>query len=379
MLAQDRQQNLETTRNDTTSESKTTMKNTGKLYGGTMCNLKIYKLYFPNGYRIGKRLATSIINSSYLFRAVVSVAFELGKTRLVEAILNHKIVLSSLLPSITYYEGQIPGIYYPILPISGLRKPRSIILDLFAAKEILDTKHGLNKPLSVTIADDPRDKDMPCLLRLSEKHDSRSLEKCKKRTIVITGSSTNYSQVNNYTSIETSFIYRNRIDRITSAADPYTFYYYRSTGPFYFLACIDTIYLEYFEHALKVLGEKGIGSSRSNGYGKFIVKKSDQVFDENLNITSLENGGRRVLFLGDYLVTKQLPAMIVEQGTFLALYQIYGHLGHRLNTGFIHVRSLLAPGTILELRGNSRLEPEIEYDTRTRQIFIYNPLVIGGE
>lgn len=343
-----------------------------------MCNLKAYTIIFPNGYRIGKRLTTPLINSSYLFRALVSVAFELAKTGLVEAILKRRIALSSLLPTITYSEEQVPGIYYRILPIVGLKKPRNIIVDLFAAREILDSRSGLNEPLEVTKVDIPEEKNKPCLLRLSNGHDTVNLEKCKKRPIVITGSSTSYTLVKNYTKIEESFIYRNRVDRITRSADPYLFYYYQSNGPFYLLACIDLNYIDDFEQTLRVLGEKGIGSSRSNGYGKFIFKESDLLFGGYLNITFLENTRRRILLLGDYIVKKQIPSIIVEQETFLTTYQVYGYLGHRLNIGFIHLRNLLAPGTILTLRSNVRLEPEIHNDSETQQIFIYNPVVIGG-
>ncbi len=236
--------------------------------------VKVYLLLFRKGYHVGWREPRELVDHTTVLRALVYLAHLTGSDRCFELIKGGKLEASALLPTLpidgNYVRLLAPFPYLPCLgKASEIRRLYLTLPALSALVEFADRCHntegvpvvGISYDGSIVIQCVNAVKEVRALiLRRVEGIACLDGDDCAK--------------VKDYAIqrfIETISEYRNRIDRVTGAADLFTLYGKRPRTPLWLALHGEEEALKCAGELLKILEYTGIGGLRSRGWGLFTL------------------------------------------------------------------------------------------------------------
>jgi len=335
--------------------------------------LRALALRFTSPYHVGWRGAEKIIDSITLHRALIEAAYKLGVGHIVSKI-ERDLKLSSLLPSL-----KIGECYKPLIPIPPLpsrvkaSKLRLSWLTLNAAKKILDLARDCGR--------------VPMLDPVGSKIHVRCYSKVlgelcvdeRVEAATICDESIGEGPLGAF--FEKVAIYRNRIDRLSGAADLYAVTGFRSNADLILLYHIsDDTLGNYIHGLLELQSHIGLGGHRSLGWGRYVMIEQDpricDISRDSENLFLWKGPGFYIL-LGSYYYPT-VEEVIDLSGSVINIKLILGRSGPPHAEHMLPYMGVIGTGSIVYLK--KQMPPHIEElgcsDIPSRIVF--NPLVLGG-
>ncbi len=347
--------------------------------------LKIYFMRIYTPYHVGWRNPRKIIDHTTLLRALISLAYETGYTKLVEQISNGVIKASAILPTV---KGDRYRLLVPIPPIPSKIKIRKYNIHWITLEALHELIEKINEcprhdslPFISSIENDKL--VITCISRDGSEEKILELTFLKRRhregiintSILDLRSKIVDEDVDIFYQVE----YHNRIDRITGSADPYVLTGYKVNNILWF-AVRSGEESEALDKLLQIHSEIGLGGYRSRGWGHFRIIMENIEVDYNdynilLNNTIWKKESYNVL-LGSMIFNDE-----IDYGkSFININEIEGKAGPTYNEYDLPVLQVADIGSLVYLlREPGHLVIDV---TGTPHGFnpkiVFNPLVISA-
>lgn len=339
--------------------------------------LHITILEFESPYHIGWRGPSPIIDHATVLRALASIAYSVGDTVAARAIREGRVRATSILPAArTENELRLLAPFPPIPTMTKKFKRSKAFAPLATIAKLMNT-------LSECVTE-----DIPLI---EEVGDGIAL-RCGSVTPLHSLTTGGDGGVNIITLDDRPKVieapayvpvrhYRNRIDRVTGAADLYELRGYRLVGAAWVgLYSEDDSVLRRVAALMNLLGTLGIGGFRSKGWGRFKVLEPSVSTED---IRSISTGGDTLskglnYLLGSYPLCE---GDTEKEASYCRPMRIEGKAGPTHSEYDLPVIVVASTGCLLSVRQN--LGPrvvEIEIDNAVdRPFIVFNPLTIAPE
>ena len=232
--------------------------------------IQVFFLEFLKGYHVGWRRAKAIIDHTTILRALMSIAYSLGDTLLIDKLSRGEIASTALLPAIENGGRARLLTPFPILP-SLVKASRLGVswTTLYALNKITSFAQrcveARGKPMLMG-----REGDRVVLRCIGTEKELR----LAIRSGVACVEGDDCSSLPSVPSplLERISEYHNRIDRVTGAADLYRLDGWKPNTLLWLGIGGDEEALKHVASVLEILSELGIGAYRSRGWGLFKLR-----------------------------------------------------------------------------------------------------------
>ncbi|MGC9012440.1 hypothetical protein [Thermogladius sp.] len=174
-------------------------------------------------------------------------------------------------------------------------------------------------------------------------------------------------------------VWRNRVDRVTGAADLFKATLVKPKTTLGVIVDSDQQQFEEVEKTLRLLGEVGIGGMRTTGAGKFIVREGRLCAGEDM-LTGVSGPGFHVT-LGAYLPSVTGDP-VDRTRSAVRLVQLEGYAGTPLHTYILPKVVYAGAGSVLYFDKTPALPHVIKIGTGGQPapapVLVFNPVIVGG-
>jgi len=338
--------------------------------------VKVALLGFERGYHVSWRKPREVIDHSTVLRALVYLAHLTGSERCAELIESGGLAASALLPALPVGEGYVrPLAAFPYIPCLGkASRFRGLYTTLPALRNLMEFVrecHGAGGVPVATGADEELGVSLSCIGR------SRSIKgpPLGLREGVVCLESGDCADVSVYATTrftEVVLEHRNRLDRISGAADVFVLYGARTRTPLWLALHGDEDSLACAERLLEVLQHTGIGGLRSRGWGRFRALNELKLKDEDQRVLNLQIGWAPGLV---YLLGTMPPgAWLKPELSYASRYVIMGRSGPPNDEYVLPVLEVMDVGSLVHVK--SVPKPEVISINGGRALYIFNPVVL---
>jgi len=337
---------------------------------------KVAVLIFDKGYHVGWREPRRIIDHTTLLRAFIYVAYLTGCIRCVELIEKGRLAASALLPTVKTASGCLKLLApFPQIPCLGkAARLRGLFVSLSTLREILQVVskcyNGGGAPIAFEVSVERKVvirctnvKDLK--LELKRVKSIACLNKLDKDCSIIV------DQIPLQFFMQISE-HRNRVDRITGAADVYEVYGVQPQTPLWTLVMGSNEALDCAMNLLKILQKFGIGGLRSRGWGRFRIEIDTKICDDDEDILRLYSGWSTGF---NYLLGSMPPGDWLDlEHSYAVKDVIMGRAGPSNNEYIVPIIYVMDVGAVVYTKDVP--QPYIISLSGGRAIYIFNPVVI---
>ena len=341
--------------------------------------LKIFEISFKDFYHVGWRKIQNIIESLTIHRALISQLYEVYGSSISKNLLDEatEVKLSSLLPAIKH--GDCFKIFIPFDHVPSKTKLSKLgvkWITLRAVAEFIKEIKECNNPPNLDIISRDADKKELFYQCDSEKRELKNIAVGKGFIYHVDEE----AAIKNISAdfFETKEFWRNRIDRLSSAADLYKVYVVKPKTSMILMAeGGSSRFMNNLLDQLKLLGELGLGGLRSYGLGRFSVSEADLCRDglDYNKLIGWRSDGYYVS-LGSFLDVNSLDL----RRSIIRLGYLEGFSGP--SYGAYHLPRIIyaSAGSILYLKNQPKIfKYEIKgIDPSYVPVIVFNPIIIGG-
>ncbi len=234
--------------------------------------VKAFLLEFEAPYHVGWRRPRALIDHTTVLRALASTAYMVGEEGVGDGVRDGLVASTSILPTARAGGEVIPLAPFPALPLKAgkLRKERYFI----PLKDLREVVRGVSECVKgggVPYVDYADVEGREFLLLCGDEVKAHLHEVAGAGEGVNVVSVKEGVTLNSTTGISEVKQFKNRVDRVSGAADVYDLRGYVAKGVMWVGVEVDGIPVSKVRELMKVLGMLGIGAYRSRGWGRFRV------------------------------------------------------------------------------------------------------------
>jgi len=339
-----------------------------------MTTQQLILLSFERGYHVGWRSPQPIIDHITLLRALISMSHTTRVNKCADLIINGKLSTTALLPTAKCIEGKLKLLtIFPRLPVVGKASGvQRLLTTLTAVIHILKyTSECVKNNGRVFVTPIINMVKLECL----GVQGIKPLELPVKKGVVLKDVK-EQSAIEPLGSLFEVFEmiteYRNRIDRLSGAADVFQVYGYKPRTPLWLALIGENEAVKCAIEQLEILQVLGIGGLRSRGWGKFTVIRDVSICDEDLEV--LKN------YLGwsidyNYLLGFMTPGTWVDSDRSYALkITITGRAGPSHNAYKLPVLEVMDIGSLVYAKKHP--QPFTLSLSNNSAVIVFNPVVL---
>ncbi len=335
-----------------------------------------YKIKFIAPYHIGWRSVEYLIDGSTILKALVSLAYSLGMNSFVKEALSCSVSTSAALPTLSCDGKEHLLIPFPPLPsTTNLSKLGTLWITLTSLKKLINAVNTCSTkgyPIVGKPEYDDKDKNyyLPLECRTHEGRYEMLKLKLHGPILHLEDESINCGEIKDF--FKEVKYYRNRLDRISTAADLYQVSGYISTKPLSILITASEQTHNNLESMFKVLAELGIGGFRSRGWGKFKFLGKEV-------INTVKFGFNRAGYYALLSSTPYLNGSADLNKSFVTLRYIEGRGGPTYEEYTLPYCIAANVGSLIYLKSNiQKCSETLIIGKESVAHLLFNPLLLGG-
>jgi len=342
-----------------------------------MVTTKVIVLTFDKGYHVGWREPRKIVDHKTILRALIYVARLINAEKCIERFVRGELGASALLPTIVLDNEVRLLAPFPRIPCLGkAARIRGLFVTLSTLKCVLDfiakcvNAEGAPVAQEVVVGKVGNSERVAikCVDGLQ-----MTLELERIRGVVCLGKECD--EVKPHVPEEFFSIvseYRNRIDRLSGAADVYEVYGVKPFTPLWLAFRGDKKAVDCCLNLLEVLQRLGIGGLRSRGWGKFKIGINMEVKSDDENVVTSFGGWSKGF---NYLLGLALPGNWVDvKKSYATRDTVMGISGPPMDEYRLPLIYAMDVGSVVYAKDIPN--PQILTINNGRAVIVFNPVVI---
>ncbi len=332
---------------------------------------KVFVVEFTSPYQVKYHgipsLPEEVIDASIVLRSIVYASSLIGGDveGLVDAITAGEVRATSILPTIECANaGIVPLVPFPSL-LKVLLVEKTVKGDPKVVRGISYTIPDVVGELSKSVVEgEVVIEEEPTVIRVSGR------EYRVKATVLLPSTSKLVDCIGNSLFYYVDFI-RNRIDRITGAADPYHSSYVMPAQRMYFIVQLPSDLVNTVVSAVRLLEDMGIGSKKSIGLGRFRIEKILDLEDYSRELYGMvkDNGDKMCYWvsMGKYFPEEAYDSVFYESDI------VAGISGHVIPYTIPALKVML-PGATIGCSEEAPIGLKELVNHPSKSIVVFNPL-----
>jgi len=335
-----------------------------------MTYIGVATLSFEKGYHVGWREARRIIDHTTLLRALLHVAHLTGSGGCAEKLLKGGLEASALLPALPAGNEVRLLAPFPRIPCLGkATRIRGLYLTLTTLRRLL---LPVSQCLQIGGTPVARESGLGSVIVYCAGAPAQSLELATLGSIACFRDECDalapYALDELYVMVAE---YRNRIDRLTGAADPFETYGFKPLTPHWLVLKGDGDAVECGFTLLEILQRFGLGGLRSRGWGRFKLSRDAAINAGDHDVLAKSSGWTRGV---NYTLGLMTPGNWVDsERTFATREIVMGRSGPSNNEYKLPIVYAMDVGSIVSAR---EIPSPRVLSLGGRAVMIFNPVVV---
>jgi hypothetical protein len=335
-----------------------------------MAYIGVATLSFEKGYHVGWREARRIIDHTTLFRALLHVAHLTGSGGCAEKLLKGGLEASALLPALPAGKEVRLLAPFPGIPCLGkATRIRGLYLTITTLRELLAYISQCLQRGGTPVA---RESKLGSVIVDCTGAPAQSLELARSGSLACFNDECKalvpYALEELYVMVAE---YRNRIDRMSGAADLFETYGYKPLTPHWLVFRGDRDAVECGFALLEILQRFGLGGLRSRGWGRFKLSREVAINPGDHEVLATSSGWRRGV---NYTLGLMTPGEWVDlERTFATREVVMGRSGPSNNEYKLPVVYAMDVGSIVSAR---EIPSPRVLSLAGGAVMIFNPVVV---
>jgi len=338
--------------------------------------LRVAVIEFDKGYHVGWREPRKIVDHTTILRALIYIAHLINATKCIEVLSKGELEASALLPAINDSEGQLRLLVpFPKIPCLGKAgRVRRLFITLSTLRKVLNYIAKCGKDGGIPVTQEGITTDEITVQCVEVEREALVLKKVKEVACMDKECDNMVMQLPEELFSVVSE-YRNRIDRLSGAADVFEVYGVKPYTPLWLALRGNEETVKCSIKCLEALQIFGLGGLRSRGWGRFRAITDAKVNPEDREVLERLSGWLQGY---NYLLGFMPPGDWVElKHSYATREVIMGIAGSSSNEYKLPIIYVMDIGSIIYVK--TPPGPQTFLLDGGKAILIFNPVTIHAE